>query len=141
MRATKTAALALLVLLSLGFLLQGDLPTVPTGTWTPSNSLAEGRSASSAAVLQDGRILFAGGTGASGPLASAELFNTDGSISSAPPMQNPRAYHTDAVLRDGRVLVAGGTTSSRGITSSAQIYDPASNSWSPAGGGIAAPGP
>ena len=80
MRATRFVALSLLVVLSLALLLQGTLPLVTTGSWTPANNLAEARSGSAAALLQDGRILFTGGTGSTGTLASAELFNTDGSV-------------------------------------------------------------
>src|SRR5690242_8445895 len=120
MRATRYVAVSLLVVLSLALLLHGTLPSITTGSWTPSNTLAEARSGSAAAVLQDGRVLFTGGTGSSGPLATAELFNTDGSVTSAAPMQDSRANHTATVLNDGRVLVAGGTTGAGGITNAAE---------------------
>ena len=58
---------------------------------------------------------------------------------SAAPMQDARSNHTAVTLQDGRVLVAGGTTSGGGITSAAEIYDPASNSWTPVAGGMTAP--
>src|SRR5712692_2574556 len=105
MRATKYTALCLLTILSLAFLLHGTLPQVSTGSWVPANSLAEARTGSAAAALQDGRILFTGGMGVSGPLTSAELFSTDGSISLVAPMQDSRTNHTATVLNDGRVLV------------------------------------
>ena len=88
MRATKYAALALLLILSLTLLLHGNLPQVSSGTWTPASSLLEARSGSAAVVLDDGRVLFTGGT--------------DGSISAAAPMFNPRAHNTATVLKDGR---------------------------------------
>jgi len=139
MRATKYTALCLLTILSLAFLLHGTLPQVSTGSWIPANSLAEARSGSAAVVLDDGRVLFTGGTGSTGPLASAELFHTDGSISVAAPMLNPRTHHTAVVLKDGSVLVAGGTTSGGGTTSAAEIYDPAGNSWTAVPGGMTSP--
>src|SRR5689334_22885603 len=138
MRATKYAALSILLILSLTLLLHGTLPQVSTGAWTPANNLAEARSGSAAAMLDDGRVLFTGGTGSTGILASGELFNTDGSISVAAPMQDPRAHHTATVLKDGRVLVAGGTTSGGAVSNAAEIYDPASNSWSAVAGGMTA---
>ena len=128
MRATKFAALGVLVI-SIAFLLQGDLPQVPTGTWMPATSLSEARSGSTAVLLQDGRVLFSGRTGAPGPLTSAELFNTDGSVTRAAPTQNARANHAAVVLQDGRVLAGGGVTSGGRVTNSAEIYDPATNTW------------
>src|SRR5260370_1239543 len=139
MRATKYTALCLLAILSLAFLLHGTLPQVSTGSWILANSLAEARSGSAAVVLDDGRVLFTGGTGSTGTLTSAEVFNTDGSISVAAPMLDPRTHHTATVLKDGRVLVAGGTTSGGGTTSAAEIYDPAANSWTAVAGGMTSP--
>jgi hypothetical protein len=89
----------------------------------------EARSGSAASLLTDGRILFTGGTGTNGPLATTEFFNTDGSFSPGAPMQDARANHTAVVLQDGRVLVAGGTTVGGGITNTAEIYDPSANIW------------
>src|SRR5437899_10394057 len=107
MRATKYAAVCLLLVLSLTLVLHGDLPQVATGTWTALNNLSDARSGSAAVVLDDGRILLTGGSGASGPLATSELFSILGSFSPASPMQNPRTRHTATTLLDGRVLVAG----------------------------------
>jgi hypothetical protein len=44
-------------------------------------------------------------------------------------------YHAASILDDGRVLVVGGLDPLQGSTglTSAEIYDPASNSWSPTG--------
>ena len=139
MRATKYVALALLLVLSLTLLLHGNLPQISSGAWTPANNLAEARSGSAAVVLDDGRVLITGGTGSTGTLTSAELFNTDGSISVAAPMLDPRTHHTAVMLKDGRVLVAGGTTSGGGTTSAAEIYDPAGNSWTAVPGGMTSP--
>ena len=108
-----------------------------TAQWTQPGSLAEARSGSAAAVLSDGRVLITGGTGSSGPLATTEFFNTDGSFSAGAPMQDARANHTAVVLQDGRVLVAGGTTTGGAITNTAEIYNPSSNSWTLVGGGMA----
>src|SRR5436190_1875396 len=45
-------------------------------------------------------------------------------------MATARFWHTATPLPDGRVLVAGGYGSS-GFLASAEIYDPASGTWSP----------
>src|SRR5215813_6450692 len=47
------------------------IPTVPTGTWQPMGSMAAARSGAAAVLLQDHRVLIAGGNDASGPLSSA----------------------------------------------------------------------
>jgi hypothetical protein len=47
-------------------------------------------------------------------------------------MATARDYHTATPLPSGKVLVAGGYDGS-GSSSSAEIYDPASNAWSAAG--------
>jgi trimeric autotransporter adhesin len=87
-------------------------------------------------LLSDGRILFTGGTGTNGPLATTELFNTDGSFAPAAPMQDARTNHIAVLLKDGRVLVSGGTSAGGSITNSAEIYDVAANSWTQLAGGM-----
>jgi len=41
MRATKYAALALLLILSVTLLLHGNLPQVSSGTWTPAKVVGQ----------------------------------------------------------------------------------------------------
>jgi hypothetical protein len=57
-----------------------------------------------------------------------------GSWSATRSMGTPRAGHTATLLSDGRVLVAGGSDdyapSSASLTTSAELYHPASGSWS-----------
>src|SRR5260370_4852434 len=50
-------------------------------------------------------------------------------------MAYPRARHTATLLADGRVLVVGGLGPGRG---NSEIYDPRTNTWSPAGNLISA---
>src|SRR2546430_17722938 len=103
--------------------------SVSTGTWQTWNPMGDARSGAAAVLLQDGRVLIIGGNNANGPVASADLFGTDGNFSAAAVMQAPRSGHTATVLSDGRVLVAGGATSGGGITNSAEIYEPSADSW------------
>jgi hypothetical protein len=117
-------------ILSFSLLVKGSLPFVPSGIWAAGPNMADARSGSAAAVLQDGTVLTSGGVGASGgPVATGDLLSTAGSVSSAAPMSVSRQKHTATTLKDGRVLVAGGSTSGGAITSSAEIYNPATNSW------------
>src|SRR5947208_63755 len=129
MPAQKHSVVRVFTLACLAVLLQGNLLRAASATWAPTGSLAEARNGSAAVLLSDGRILFTGGTGANGPLATTELFNTDGSFAPASPMQDARANHTAVVLKDGRVLVAGGTTVGGTITNTAELYDASSNTW------------
>ena len=124
------------LVLTLATLLKGALPQVPSGTWRPAGNMAEIRAKVSAVLLSDGRVLVTGGTGRSGESATAELFGTDGSFSSVAPMNTARSKHISVVLKDGRVLVAGGVVPGGGTTNSAEVYNPATNSWSNVPGGM-----
>ena len=135
-RSAKTVLLGSLIVLCAVVALKGAALLVPSGTWAPTTNLAEARANSSAALLSDGRILITGGDGASGPLATAEFFNSDGSVSPAVPMNIARSKHISVVLHDGRVLVAGGAVAGGGATNGAEIYDPVANSWTNLSGGM-----
>jgi N-acetylneuraminic acid mutarotase len=110
-----------------------------TGSWTPTGSLTQARIGHTATLLADGRVLVAGGDGDGdwGLLASAELYDPDtGSWTSTGSMTEPRGGHTATPLADGRVLVAGGTIRRPGFVvggyvdlASAELYDPATGSW------------
>jgi len=135
-RTTKHVLLIALLVLSLGLALRGAISQVASGTWAPAASMAQARSGASAALLQSGAILITGGDGASGPLADAELFDTNGIFSAAAPMNVARSKHISVVLQDGRVLVAGGTTGGGGTTNAAEVYEPLTNSWTSVAGGM-----
>lgn len=53
------------------------------------------------------------------------------SVSPAPAMSAARTHHTATLLSNGKVLLVGGDDGAV-ITSSSELYDPASNSMSPA---------
>ncbi len=122
--------LVLSCVLSYVLFLTASIPPVSTGTWQTWDNMGDVRAGAAAVLLQDGQVLIIGGTSANGPVASADLFGTDGVFSAAAAMQTPRSGHTATVLSDGRVLVTGGTTSGGGAVNTAEIYDPSANSWS-----------
>lgn len=64
-----------------------------------------------------------------GLLPSAALA-VGGVWSPAPSMNTARGMHAATLLLNGKVLVTGGYNSSSGYLTSAEIYDPASNTWS-----------
>src|SRR5438094_333373 len=100
---------------------------VPSGTWAPAANMAEARSGASAALLQDGSVLIAGGAKDGEPLESVEIFNR-GAFSATGSMLLARKSAAAVTLKDGRVLIAGGSTST-GPTSETELYNPATRSW------------
>jgi N-acetylneuraminic acid mutarotase len=109
-----------------------------TDTWTEVESMGDRRRYPVVVLLTDGRVLVAGGFGANNDaLASAEIFDpTDNTFSPTAPMSVGRARFQGVRLDDGRVLVMGGNKSGNGgggALDSAEIYDPASGTWSSTG--------
>jgi hypothetical protein len=111
------------------------------GSFTATGSMGTQRSGAVAAPLPDGQVLIAGGNNGSldpktEELASAELFDpATGSFSASGigSMTKPRKRAAAAPLPDGRVLIAGGQRTEGNEVrelSSAEIFDPASNSFS-----------
>jgi hypothetical protein len=122
-----------------GFLSSAELYDPATNSWSSAGNMSTPRYAHAATLLQDGRVLVAGGSYAQGAnaiyLSSAEVYDpATNTWSSAANMSDARAFHTATLLPSGRVLVAGGFDGDPnfGYLSSAEVYDPASNSWSSA---------
>jgi hypothetical protein len=84
-------------------------------------------------LLSDGRVLIAGGRGET-VTASAELYDpATKQFTVTGTMVTARYKHSAGLLRDGRVLVAGGSDDRdwHGSISSAEIYDPRTQKFSP----------
>jgi hypothetical protein len=87
------------------------------------------------AVLQDGRVLIAGGTTVpdhpEDSLASGEIYTraSDSVAPAAGPMSVPRWHSSSVTLLDGRVLVVGGA----GPSTAAELFDPKANTFAPTG--------
>jgi len=113
--------------------LHGSLPPASINAWLPAGSLTAARTGAASVLLQDGRLLITGGNGASGALATTDILNPSSGFTPGPPMSLARSNHVAVVLVDGRVLVAGGTDASGRASQSAELFDPAANSWSASG--------
>lgn len=108
-----------------------------SGSWTITGSMHHAAGAETATLLRDGRVLVAGGEGQGGrTVASAELFDpATGTWTDTGSMHVARRGHTATLLADGRVLVAGGWnlgSDSRAFVI-AELYDPATGTWSETG--------
>jgi hypothetical protein len=111
-----------------------------TGAFTPVGDMTADRAREAAARLPDGRVLVAGGAAGTNAAAlpSAEIFDpATNSFSSAGigAMGTARRAPAAAPLSDGRVLIAGGSNGDFGenYLASAEVFDPATNSFSSAG--------
>ena len=105
------------------------------GSWTRTGSLITARLGHTATLLADGRVLVAGGSNESGVLNAAEIYEPSTGVWRATASLNLARHHfTATLLANGKVLVVGGYTSpnppSFGITGTAELYDPVSETWS-----------
>ena len=84
-------------------------------------------------------VLIAGGFDSTfNASASAELYDpASGTWTATGNLNNARVYHTATLLPNGMVLVAGGhdgpSFTPSDILSSAELYDPASGTWTVTG--------
>ena len=145
-RANHTATLLtdgkVLVVGGLGGGNSSELYDPDLDSWAyTTGSLSIFRTNHTATLLANGKVLVVGGLNGTTPLASTELYDPDlGTWTVVAPMQNARYFHTATRLSNGQVLVVGGikvevvagirkTT----ILASAELYDPATNTWTPTG--------
>ena len=110
-----------------------------TESFTSPGSMLSARTGFSATLLQDGRVLVAGGFSHFCPglfscyLSSAELFDpASGTFSSTGSMTMPRSNATATELNNGMVLIAGGQDNS-GPLSTLEVFDPAKGIFTLAG--------
>ncbi len=101
-------------------------------SWTSADPLLQSRENHTTTLLQDGRVLVAGGS----YLATAEIYDpSTGDWTATGSMTVPRQRHTATRLLDGRVLVTGGWHYDGTQTNynSCELYDPTDGSWSATG--------
>lgn len=125
------------------YVTSAEIYSPATGTFTPTGSLGRARAYAAAAPLPDGRVLIAGGYNPTDTrLDTATVFKPTlnggvGDFSSAGigTMSTSREGPIAAPLPDGRVLVAGGRSNGNVTQRSAEIFDPATNAFTPVLGG------
>ncbi len=141
--AHRCIAVALLVLSALDSRADDGAPCgknhyildAPADCWEATGSLNVARMGHTATLLPDGRVLAVGGT--EDVARSAEIYDpASRAWTLVAPLHHARTHHSATVLRDGRVLVVGGAYAfaPQGpqaflIDDTAEIYDPAADTW------------
>jgi hypothetical protein len=145
----RSAAFQLLLVLSFGQIALAQ----HTGSFTPTGNMITARVGYTATLLPNGKVLVAGGQtpGCCVPpssFSSAELYDpSTGSFTATGDMTTARVGHTATLLPDGKVLIAGGyslVNTSQGLRplslGNAELYDPATGTFSATGDMVAAVG-
>jgi N-acetylneuraminic acid mutarotase len=110
-----------------------------SGSWQATGSMATPHRFATATLLPDGKVLVAGGeTPGFVSGGTAELYDpATGQWSPTASLTTARHWATATLLPNGKVLVAGGysgySPGNNGTVASAELYDPASGTWSATG--------
>ena len=112
------------------------------GMFTATGTMATARFWHTATLLNDGKVLIAGGEeifgGVQRGISTAELYDpAAGVFAAAGTMTIARAFHTATLLADGSIPIAGGRYNQQ-LLSSAELYDPATGTFSETGAMTAA---
>lgn len=133
----------------LGPIADVELYAPASGSWSATGKLAQARRFHTATRLLDGTVLVSGGLlGSGGPdsrsLATVELYDPGSGVwRPTGSLLTPRDHHTATLMADGRVLVVGGAEAAAGargngeysgrLLASAELYDPATGTWTATG--------
>jgi len=96
-------------------------PTTSTFTSLGTQPIADVQTAT---ALGDGRVLLIGQINAATFSPTTQTFTAVGSLTI------PRLAHADALLPNGNVLVTGGVSNQNTATTSAEVFNPSTNSFS-----------
>jgi len=110
-----------------------------TETFTAVDALPARINGHTASLLPDGKVMIAGGRASSSPsLSRSQVYlfdSSDETWETTGSLVNGRFFHSAALLPDGRPVVFGGSVSSSSTTASTsvEIYDLRTRTWSLAG--------
>lgn len=97
--------------------------------WSNTGATNQTHTDSVATLLQNGRVLLAGGRFGATALNGTEVYDpTLGQWAITGGLNTPRVGHTLTVLPGGKVLAVGGYNGAS-FLNSAELYDPATGSW------------
>lgn len=105
-------------------------------SWNFIQESLASRTSHASSTLGNGKILFSGGFLGNIPLKTCILFDpATGTLTQTGDLNTGRALHQAVVLADGRVLAVGGVThpTNNSILTSAELYDPATGTWTNTG--------
>lgn len=112
-------------------------PAVVAAKFTAvTNFMQDTRAEHTATLLQNGKVLIAGGRDGDGTQVfdSADLYDpATGQFSATGAMTTPRKGHTATLLSNGMVLIVGGVDVAGTIIDSAEVYDPSTGHFKATG--------
>jgi len=121
------------VLVAGGFDTSSEVYDPALGTWSLTGAMLTHHRGHTATRLADGRVLLVGGGQESSTRTNAELYTPSlGEWRAAGVLHKSRYHHTATALPGGQVLVVGGMSDEYGgeTLASAELYDPATDTWS-----------
>jgi hypothetical protein len=116
-----------------GAIASAEIFHADTLRFQPTGPMRQPRGSHTATLLNDGRVVIAGG-GSVDLIAAAEIYDPKtGAFGETGSLSTPRHKHTAGLLPDGRVLIVGGSDERDwyGNLNSAEIYDPQAGKFSP----------
>jgi hypothetical protein len=118
------------------FFILSSIALAQSGTFAATGNMSVPRQDHTATLLQNGKVLIAGGaSGYNGTVwATTELYDpATGIFTATGNMTTPRLNHTATLLPDGKVLIAGGQTNTQyhppSALHSAELYDPSTGTF------------
>ena len=102
-----------------------------TGHWSRASDRTTPRFGAAIALLDDGRVLLAGGwRGSSRNVRTVSIYDPhrDAWLPAAP-LHSARSFASAVTLHDGRVLVLGGSSAPPEDLRSVELYDPGRDVW------------
>lgn len=137
MKWIQSVSLAGLFLLGASICAEAQDPCLSgPSKWSCTEGLNIAREGATATLLQDGRVVVIGGEidlvgSFDSEAGAAEIYHPETGIwQISGPLQTNRRDHTATLLPSGKVLVAGGFDRDGEALRSAEIYDPASGTFS-----------